>query len=69
MAPRVFTTIIFLAALALFAPTNAAPTLAIMARRNDTTSASGFQKQNGLDAQKLNAQFATLKESDSCQGV
>ncbi|KIM42133.1 hypothetical protein M413DRAFT_70756, partial [Hebeloma cylindrosporum] len=26
-----------------------------------------FVKQNGLDAQKLNAQFATAKPGDSCQ--
>ncbi|KAI0826233.1 hypothetical protein BC629DRAFT_1454256 [Irpex lacteus] len=27
---------------------------------------TSFQQQNGLDAQKLNAQFATLKSTDSC---
>lgn len=29
---------------------------------------TSFQQQNGLDAQKLNAQFATLKSTDSCTG-
>jgi len=28
-----------------------------------------FVKQNGLDAQKLNAQFAAAKVGDSCQGA
>jgi len=28
-----------------------------------------FVKQNGLDAQKLNAQFAAAKVDDSCQGA
>ena len=27
-----------------------------------------FQKTNALDAQQLNAQFATFKASDSCTG-
>ncbi|KAI0701970.1 hypothetical protein BC835DRAFT_1264342, partial [Cytidiella melzeri] len=27
---------------------------------------TSFQQQNGLDAQKLNAQFATLKSTDAC---
>jgi hypothetical protein len=27
---------------------------------------AAFTKQNGLDAQKLNAQFASLKKSDAC---
>lgn len=27
-----------------------------------------FRKQNGIDAQKLNAQFKTMKASDGCQG-
>jgi len=27
-----------------------------------------FRKQNGLDAQKLNAQFKTSKATDGCQG-
>ncbi|KAG1741486.1 uncharacterized protein EDB91DRAFT_1052759, partial [Suillus paluster] len=31
------------------------------------SNSSGFsQEQNGLDAQKLNAQFATLSANDSC---
>lgn len=31
-------------------------------------ASTDFQQQNGLDAQKLNAQFATLKATDACQG-
>jgi len=31
-----------------------------------TSSAKSFQVQNGLDAQKLNAQFATLSSNSSC---
>ena len=30
---------------------------------------TSIQQQNGLDAQKLNAQFATLKSTDSCTGL
>lgn len=30
-------------------------------------AAPDFLKQNGLDAQKLNSQFATMKPTDSCQ--
>ena len=33
-----------------------------------TPQAGGFKLQNGEDAQKLNAQFATLTENSSCTG-
>ncbi|KDR68429.1 hypothetical protein GALMADRAFT_78714, partial [Galerina marginata CBS 339.88] len=32
-----------------------------------TSSVPDFVKQNGLDAQKLNTQFASMKATDSCQ--
>jgi hypothetical protein len=32
-------------------------------------AAPDFLKQNGLDAQKLNSQFASMKPTDSCQGL
>ncbi|KAG2358278.1 hypothetical protein BDR07DRAFT_1295469, partial [Suillus spraguei] len=31
-----------------------------------SNSSDFFQQQNGLDAQKLNAQFATMTSNDSC---
>ena len=46
---------IMLALTALLAPVRGAP--------------ASFQMQNGLDAQKLNAQFATLSTTDSCTGA
>lgn len=30
--------------------------------------ASDFQRKNGVEAQKLNGQFTTLKATDGCQG-
>ena len=33
-----------------------------------TGTPGDFRKQNGLDAQKLNAQFKTSKATDDCQG-
>jgi hypothetical protein len=78
------TSLVFmLAAFAVLAPVRSAPTF--QARQDNTMSASSsvatpaataapadtsnFVKQNGLDAQKLNAQFATAKPDDSCQGA
>jgi len=34
-----------------------------------SSSAPDFVKQNALDAQKLNAKFKTIKETDSCQSA
>ncbi|KAJ7449667.1 hypothetical protein FB451DRAFT_1287614 [Mycena latifolia] len=41
-------------------------TTAAVAAASVSPSASGFKAQNGLDAQKLNAQFKTLTASSSC---
>ncbi|KAL4257102.1 hypothetical protein AB1N83_011932 [Pleurotus pulmonarius] len=47
-----------------------APTPALLMRHeghdDSTTSTTDFKKQNGIDAQKLNAQFAGLKKGDAC---
>ncbi|KAF9493188.1 hypothetical protein BDN71DRAFT_1372079, partial [Pleurotus eryngii] len=32
-----------------------------------SASTGDFKKQNGIDAQKLNAQFAGLKKADACK--
>jgi hypothetical protein len=69
-----------LAAFALLAPVRSAP--AFQARQYDATSSApqpaasaasvatpDFVKQNGLDAQILNAQFANAKPDASCQGA
>jgi hypothetical protein len=62
--------IIFIAALAyLAAPVKAAPTPVITGNIAPRASnSSGFIKQNGLTAQKLNLEFASLQQSDSCTG-
>ena len=60
--------------LAAAAPINAAPTpvftgklFALRANSKSNAGGSGdFQKQNGIDAQKLNTEFQTLKQTDSC---
>lgn len=58
-------TLVLLSVLAVFsAPISSAPLVPLSER---DASRSGFVKQNGLDAQKQNAQFATMKSSDSCQ--
>jgi len=49
--------------LSLLAVVNSAP----LSKRD--APGSGFVKQNGLDAQKQNAQFLTMKSSDACQGT
>jgi hypothetical protein len=36
---------------------------------NATPSSVDFKKQNGLDAQKLNAMFKSMKPTDACQGM
>lgn len=40
--------------------------------QNETSNATpdpvDFRKQNGLDAQKLNGMFKTIKATDACQG-
>jgi hypothetical protein len=85
MASRISTAFIFLAALPLFAPTQvksspvpapfylsrpggvkAFPNFAI---RHEPRGGAGFQKQNGLDAQKLNNQFASINKADPCTGT
>jgi hypothetical protein len=45
----------------LFTAVSAAPT-------KPRAGSSSFLMQNGLDAQKLNAQFASLAASDACTG-
>ncbi|KAH8101854.1 hypothetical protein BXZ70DRAFT_891199, partial [Cristinia sonorae] len=50
-------TLLLAASALLFAPIRGAPA---------ASDSSDFKKQNGLDAQKQNAQFATLKASDPC---
>ena len=49
----------------------AAPTIYFFPRDDagNATTSGGFQEQNGLDAQKLNAQFASISPSDPCQGM
>lgn len=60
-------TLVLLSVLAVFsAPISSAPLVPLSER---DASRSGFVKQNGLDAQKQNAQFATMKSSDSCQST
>ncbi|TFK61301.1 hypothetical protein BDN72DRAFT_849815 [Pluteus cervinus] len=45
-----------------------APSATMMSSISTGTSASvNFKQQNALDAQKLNAKFATMQTSDSCQ--
>ncbi|KAM6492599.1 hypothetical protein JOM56_012323, partial [Amanita muscaria] len=46
---------------------DAAPTTDRLFMRDAGNASTDFQKQNGLDAQKLNAQFASLSTSDPCQ--
>lgn len=53
--------LVLLSVLAVAAPINSVP----LSERD--APGSGFVKQNGLDAQKQNAQFLTMKSSDACQ--
>ncbi|KNZ81592.1 hypothetical protein J132_11224 [Termitomyces sp. J132] len=67
---RTSSVLILMACLVDLAPVKGAPTLFTI-RQEETTNATtqstgSFQKQNALDAQKLNAQLNALKESDSC---
>jgi len=55
--------LVLLSALAIAVPINSAPL------SNRDAPGSGFVKQNGLDAQKQNVQFLTMKSSDACQGM
>ena len=48
---------------------SASSSAATPAATSGPADAPNFVKQNGLDAQKLNAQFAAAKVGDSCQGV
>ena len=47
---------------------DAAPFTHFFARDAGDSSTTSFRLQNGIQAQKLNAQFATLTASDSCTG-
>jgi hypothetical protein len=51
--------------LAALAPVHAAPLIG----RSENNGGSGFVKQNGLDARTQNQQFASMKQTDSCQGA
>lgn len=67
-----FISTLALIAAASAAPINAAPTPVFTRnlfalRANSTTG--DFQTQNGLDAQKLNAQFQTLQQTDACNST
>lgn len=69
----------------LVAPVNSAPTFLSLNVRQDygqnttnnvtntltpaNTSATDFLKQDGLAAQKMNAEFAAIKATDPCQGL
>lgn len=48
---------------------SASSSAATPAATSAPADAPNFVKQNGLDAQKLNAQFAAAKVGDSCQGA
>lgn len=53
-------------------PDSTTPAAAVTATGSATSapkSAGGFQLQNGKDAQTLNAKFATLTTSSSCNGT
>ncbi|KAG2003457.1 hypothetical protein CC2G_004059 [Coprinopsis cinerea AmutBmut pab1-1] len=57
---KLSTSFVLLTALAALAPVQGAPALA--ARQG-----SDVHRQNALDAQRLNAQYATIKATDSCR--
>lgn len=73
MFPSVFISLALAASLALIVPVEAAPTplndFQLLSVRDSGSNSSDFQLQNGLDAQKMNAQFATLSASDTCNGT
>ncbi len=46
----------------------AAPFNPLFARDAGNSSTTSFRLQNGIKAQQLNAQFATLTASDTCNG-
>jgi len=85
MSFRATVFVFILLSLTVLAPVESAPTFRIHARHeghDDTTSSStvaappaatssapDFVKQNALDAQKLNAKFKTIKETDACQSA
>lgn len=73
MSLRISTTLVLLAILAVLAPVRGAPTPLLNVRHegheDNASPASSFEKQNALDAQKLNVQFTTLKATDSCKGL
>ena len=48
---------------------NAAPFTRLFTRDAGDSSTTDFTQQNGLKAQQLNMQFASLTASDPCQGV
>ena len=61
--------IIIITALAcLAAPINAAPTSVISQKIARASNSTGFLTENGIAAQQLNLQFASLQKSDSCTG-
>lgn len=61
-------TLILFSLLAVLVPANSAPLLVRHEGHDDAPApGSGFVKQNGLDAQQQNNQFATMKATDSCQ--
>ncbi|KAF8156790.1 hypothetical protein B0H34DRAFT_658510, partial [Crassisporium funariophilum] len=75
MSFKITTLLVLCAGLAALAPVKSAPTSHLLNVRHDghddaptsTSAVPAFVKQNGLDAQKLNAQFKTIKPTDSCQ--
>jgi hypothetical protein len=69
---RVSTALLSLALCYIFAPAMGAPLMARHEGHDEqptNTNATPIQKQNGLAAQKLNAQFAGFKTGDSCDGT
>ncbi|KAI0088177.1 hypothetical protein BDY19DRAFT_891231, partial [Irpex rosettiformis] len=50
----------------MFSFSNCALFLVLVTPIISAPTGTSFQQQNGLDAQSLNTQFATLKSTDSC---
>ncbi|KAG9218173.1 hypothetical protein CCMSSC00406_0008112 [Pleurotus cornucopiae] len=78
MSSRISKFLLFFVVLSVLAPIRApirvygAPTPALLTRHEGheaSASTGDFKKQNGMDAQKLNAQFAGLKKADACNGA
>ncbi|PFH50520.1 hypothetical protein AMATHDRAFT_144960, partial [Amanita thiersii Skay4041] len=74
MAFRISTAFVIYAFITQLTLTIAAPAHSFYIRheghdddKSSSSSNADIKKQNGLDAQKLNSQFATLKSTDSCQ--